>query len=36
MGKGKGPGTPNPNCEKCKDDDSACLGCYIAAGGYDD
>jgi hypothetical protein len=36
MGKGKGPATPNPNCEKCKNEDIACIDCYMRAGGYDD
>ena len=36
MAKGTGPFTPNPNCETCKDDDAACISCYMRAGGYDD
>jgi hypothetical protein len=36
MAKGTGPHTPNPECEKCKDEDSACIICYMAAGGYND
>ena len=36
MGKGTGPATPNPKCEQCRDEDIACIGCYMAAGGYND
>lgn len=34
MAKGTGPATPNPECENCGD--SACIECYMAAGGYND
>ena len=36
MAKGTGPATPNPDCDKCKDDQSACITFYMAAGGYND
>ena len=36
MAKGTGPCTPNPNCEQCRDEDIACISCYMRAGGYDD
>jgi hypothetical protein len=36
MAKGTGPYTPNPECEKCKDEDSACISCYMLAGGWND
>jgi hypothetical protein len=36
MAKGTGPHTPNPECKDCQYKDSACISCYMAAGGYND